>query len=50
VMNWYCMCKKSGESIDRLVLHCEVATDLWVSVLSMWDRVGHAPMGGGAIG
>ena len=27
VVDWYCMCKKSGESIDHL-LHCEVAKEL----------------------
>jgi hypothetical protein len=25
VIEWCCMCKKSGESIDYLLLHCEVA-------------------------
>jgi hypothetical protein len=25
VTEWYCMCKKSGKSIDHLLLHCEVA-------------------------
>jgi hypothetical protein len=23
------MCKKNGESVDHLVIHCEVATRLW---------------------
>lgn len=23
------MCKKSGESVDHLLLHCEIATTLW---------------------
>jgi hypothetical protein len=25
VIEWCCLCKKSGESIDHLLLHCEVA-------------------------
>ena len=28
VMEWCCMCKYSGESIDHLLLHCEVAIEL----------------------
>jgi hypothetical protein len=29
VIEWCCMCKKSGKSIEHLLLHCEVACDLW---------------------
>jgi hypothetical protein len=29
VIEWCCMCKKNGEFIDHLLLHCEVAYDLW---------------------
>jgi hypothetical protein len=25
VVEWCCMCKKNGESIDHLLLHCGVA-------------------------
>jgi hypothetical protein len=28
VIEWCCLCKKSGESIDHLLLHCEIAWDL----------------------
>jgi hypothetical protein len=30
---WY-MCKKAGESVDHLLLHCNVASTLWTSVFS----------------
>jgi hypothetical protein len=33
VIEWCCLCKKSGESIDHLLLHCEVARDLWNYIL-----------------
>jgi hypothetical protein len=28
VVEWCCMCKESGESIDYLLLHCDVAWDI----------------------
>jgi hypothetical protein len=36
VVEWCCMCKKIGESIDHLLLHCEVAQELWSYVLSQF--------------
>jgi hypothetical protein len=30
------MCKKSGESIEHLSLHCEVARDLWSYILTLF--------------
>jgi hypothetical protein len=29
VVEWCCMCKKSGESIGHLLLHYDVARDIW---------------------
>jgi hypothetical protein len=36
VVEWCCMCKKSGESIDHLSLHCEVARELWSYILKLF--------------
>jgi hypothetical protein len=36
VIEWYCMCKKNEESIDYLLLHCEVARDLWSYILILF--------------
>jgi hypothetical protein len=36
VVNSYCMCKRSGEFIDRLLLHCELARELWVSIFHVF--------------
>jgi hypothetical protein len=36
VIEWCCLCKKNGESIDHLLLHCEVARDLWSYVLILF--------------
>jgi hypothetical protein len=35
VVDWCCMCKKSRESIDHLLLHCEMASVLWNSIFSL---------------
>jgi hypothetical protein len=37
VIEWCCMCKKSGETIDHLLLHCEVAHDLWSHILTFFE-------------
>ena len=34
VINRCCMCKKDGELVDHLVLHCEVAHALWCNIFS----------------
>jgi hypothetical protein len=36
VIEWCCICKKSRESIDYLMLHCEVARDLWNYILTLF--------------
>jgi hypothetical protein len=36
VMDWCCICKKSGESIDHLLLHCEVAIEVWNMVFQLF--------------
>jgi hypothetical protein len=39
VINIYCMCKSSKETVDHLLLHCEVASTLWDP---MFSRIGLA--------
>jgi hypothetical protein len=36
VPNWCCMCKRSGESVDHLLLHCFVARELWSMVFGLF--------------
>jgi hypothetical protein len=35
VVDWCCMCKKSGKSTDHLLLHCEIAKELWSSLFNL---------------
>jgi hypothetical protein len=35
-IEWCCLCKKSGESIDHLLLHCEITRDLWSYILILF--------------
>jgi hypothetical protein len=36
VLEWCCMCKRSGESLDHLFLHCEVVRELWSVIFSLF--------------
>ena len=29
IWDWCCMCKCNGESVDHLLLHCPIASELW---------------------
>jgi hypothetical protein len=34
VVNWCCMYKKSRESVDHLLLYCEIASALWNAIFN----------------
>ena len=36
VTEWCCICKKSGKSIDNLLLHCKVALEVWNMVCQLF--------------
>jgi hypothetical protein len=38
VIEWCCMFKKNGESIDHLLLHCEVVRDLWSYIFILFEK------------
>ena len=35
LVDWCCMCKQSGESVDHLLLHCSLAHELWSMVFGL---------------
>ena len=37
IMDWCYMCKKNGESVDHLLLHCEVTRVLWDEIFQRVD-------------
>lgn len=36
MVDWYCMCKRNGETIDLLLLHYLVAQELWNMMCSLF--------------
>ena len=43
VLDWYYMCKRAGESVNHLMIHCEYAHELWSMIfLSFWGVLGYA--------
>ena len=36
ILDWCYMCKRNGESVDHLFLHCPFAMDLWSMVLGLF--------------
>ncbi len=39
IVDWCCMCKRSGESPNHLLLHCEMAQSLWSMVFCLFGVV-----------
>jgi hypothetical protein len=36
LVNWCCLCKKSEETVNHLLIHCEFTSELWHLVLSLF--------------
>lgn len=45
VIDWCCMCKRDGETVDHLLLHCLIARDFWDLVFSMFGVAWVMPRG-----
>ena len=42
VLDWCCMCKKNGESISHLLLHCLAAREVWIFFSASLMSMGYA--------
>ena len=42
VVDWYCMCKRDGETIDRVLMHCPIARVVDHGVFHCLGSVGYA--------
>ena len=38
IVDWCCMCRYSGETMDHLLIHCEKAYQLWCFVLRAFGK------------
>ena len=38
ILDWCCMCKSSGESVNHLLVHCPIAWELWSMVLVIFGK------------
>ena len=36
ILDWCCICKKCGETVDHLLLHCPIALELWTMVFCLF--------------
>jgi hypothetical protein len=36
VVDMCCICRKSGESVDHLLLHCEIASAFWNTIFNLF--------------
>ena len=36
IWDWCFMCKSNGESVDHLLIHCPIATELWSMVFTLF--------------
>ena len=45
LVNWCCMCRCDGETVDHLLLHCKLAHAYGVKFSSVWSPLGNAEDG-----
>ena len=36
VIDWYCICKRAGETVNHLLLHCPIVGELWSMVYTLF--------------
>ncbi len=50
LLDWCCLCKRNGGSVNHLLLHCSLACELWSMVFGLFGvQWGHAAKGVGSL-
>ena len=45
ILDWCCMCKSHGESVNYLLLHCPIAQELWNLIFILFGTLWVMPRG-----
>ena len=45
IIDWCCMCKSNGESVNHLLLHCPIAQELWNLIFTLFGTLWVMPRG-----
>ena len=45
ILDWCCMCKSHGESVNYLLLHCPIAQELWNLIFTLFGTLWVMPRG-----
>ena len=45
IIDWCCMCKSAGETINHLHIHCPIAYEIWIMIFTLFKVMWVMPNG-----